>query len=527
MPYADSAATARRWATDRAIDLWAVFAGDLDPVTVETMAGALADARRDGARVAVIAARPATSRERRLADHVVDGPAAPTPFGLFRALEATGIGDARRLGVLGGSVAALEAGHRAGAGAIVGLAPADPGARRPLLAGQPDLIVEAAGFAAVDAERYASGRARRERVLLNPGPAVVSDRVHRAISGPDLCHREPEYEALFSAVRSKLLHVAGVGDDWAVALIAGSGTAAMEAMTGALVRPERKLLVCQNGVYGERIATIADRLGVEVVPLIGPHTEPIHAEMVAALLEGGGAIDAVAVVHHETTTGLLNPVHEIAAIANARGVPVITDAISSFGAEELQIAGSGLDIVAGTSNKCLHGLPGVAFLLLSPRAQARLADVPPRSLYFDVANYLRAQSKRTVPFTPATPAIYALNAALDELLDEGVEYRRDQYRARMAYLDREFARLGLEPIVAPAHRSSSVRSLPLPTGITYDELHDVVKRDGYVIYAGLGTAATTSFRVCALGALEIGVLEGFIASLERALEGVRTPATAV
>ncbi len=525
MPYADSAATARRWATDRAIDLWAVFAGDLDRVTLETLTGALAQARRDGARVAVIAARPATSRERGLADHVVDGPAAPTPFGLFRALETAGLGDARRLGVLGGSVAVLEAGHRAGAGAIVGLAPADPTARRQLLAGQPDLIVEASGFAAVDAERYASGRAHRQRVLLNPGPAVVSDRVHRAISGPDLCHREPEYEALFSAVRSKLLHVAGVGDDWAVALIAGSGTAALEAMTGALVRPGRKLLVCQNGVYGERIATIADRLGVEVAPLTSPHVEPIHPALVAAMLDGGAPIDAVAIVHHETTTGLLNPVHDIAAVANDRNVLVITDAISSFGAEELRIVESGIDIVAGTSNKCLHGLPGVAFVLLSPRAQARATDVPPRSLYFDIPNYLRAQAKRTVPFTPATPAIYALDAALDELLDEGVEHRREHYRARMAYLDGEFARLGLEPIVEPAYRSASVRSLPLPTGSTYEQLHDAVKRDGYVIYAGLGTAATTGFRVCALGALEIGALEGFIASLERAIEDIRPPTT--
>lgn len=521
MPYADTAETVRRWATERAVDLWAIFAGDLAPEVIEALRPSLTVVRADGARIALVGpGGSAVGPEAAVADLVVDGPAAPSPFGLFAALEAAGVGDARRLGLLGGSVAALEAGHRAGAGAIVGLTGADPALRRPLLFGQPDAIVEPAGFAGLDAERWASKRSHRERVLLNPGPSVVTDRIHRAIAGPDLCHREPEYPALFSAVRSKLLRVAGVDDDWAVALIGGSGTAAMEAMTGALVRPGRKLLVCQNGVYGERIATIAGRLGIEVVPVTAPHTIPIAPVAVAAALDAGDRIDALAIVHHETTTGLLNPVAEIAALADARGVPVVTDAISSFGAEELQIPGSGLDIVAGTSNKCLHGLPGVAFLLISPRAQARAAEVPPRSLYFDIPNYLKAQAKRTVPFTPATPAIYALDAALDELFDEGLEHRRAHYRARMAYLDREFARLGLEPIVAPEHRSGSVRSLPLPTGVSYEALHDAVKRDGYVIYAGLGTAAATNFRVCALGALEIDALGGFIASLERALANV-------
>ena len=520
MPHADSAATARRWATDRAVDLWALFAGDLATDAFAALAASFAPVREDGARLALVVpdGREASAAERVAADVAVGGhPAAPSPFGLFEAMRAAGLEDARRLGVIGASVAALEAGHRAGAAAVVGLAPAAPEGRRHLLDGQPDAIVEPAAFATLDAERFGSRRSNRQYVLLNPGPAVTSDRVHRAIAGPDLCHREPEYTDLFDRVRRKLLVVGGVGDDWAVVLIAGSGTAAMEAMTGGFVRPGRRLLVCQNGIYGERIATIARRLGIEVAPVTAAHTEPIEPAAVAAALDAHPAIDAVAVIHHETTTGLLNPVHEIGAIADARGVPVLVDAISSFGAEELPLPGTGLDVIAGTSNKCLHGLPGVAFLLVSPRAQARAAEVPPRSLYFDIPNYLRAQERRTVPFTPAVPAIYALEAALDELLDQGIDRRRAHYRERMAYLDREFARLGLEPVVAPRDRSGSVRSLPLPADVGFEELHDAVKRDGYVVYAGLGQAAATSFRVCALGNLEIGALEGFIASLERVL----------
>ena len=519
MPYADGPNVARRWASERAVSLWAIFADDIPAAELEALAAGLGDARADGARVAVVVPPEGTAgaSEQAVADLTVIGPPAPAPFGLFAALEAAGIGDVRQLGVLGASPAAIAAAHRAGAGAIVGVAAAEPAVRRALLPAQPDVIVAAGGFAALDAERYASGRAHRERVLLSPGPAVVSDRVHRAVGGPDLCHREPEYSDILDGVRRKLLRVAGVGDDWAMVMLAGSGTAAMEAMTGAATRPGRKLLVCRNGIYGERIETIARRLGTEPVVVAASDLEPIDPAAVAAALAANPDVDAVAVIHHETTTGLLNPVHEIAAVANRHGALVLVDAISSLGAEELDLVGTGIDFVASTSNKCLHGLPGAAFVLVSPRGQARINEVPPRSLYFDLPNYLKAQSKRTVPFTPAIPAIYGLDAALDELLDEGIDHRRAYYQARMDYLDREFARLGLEPRVAAGHRARSVRSLPLPPGIGYDELHDALKAEGYIVYAGLGEAAKTSFRVCALGALTIEALRGFVAALERAI----------
>jgi 2-aminoethylphosphonate-pyruvate transaminase len=473
--------------------------------------------RADGARVALIVHGDyiGTDMELATSDLVVEGVAAPLPFGAFIALQTAVLTDIRRLGIIAATEAAIMAGHNAGAGAVIGIALKGSAKRASLLTAQPDMIIEAGEFAAFDRAHYSSTRAHRQRVLLNPGPSVVSDRVHRAVGGPDLCHREPEYSAILENVRRKLLTLAGVSDDWAMIMLAGSGTAATEAMTGACTRPGRKLLVCRNGIYGERIETIARRHGIRVSVVGTSDLVPIDPGAVASALEMDDEIDAVAVIHHETTTGLLNPVHEIAGIAKARNVRVLVDAISSFGAEELNFNGTGIDFVASTSNKCLHGLPGAAFILVSPLGQERINEVPPHSLYFDLPGYLRAQAKRTVPFTPAIPAIYGLDAALDELLDEGLESRQAYYRARMKYLDEAFARLGLEPRVARNYRSSCVRSVPLPQGIDYDTLHDAVKAEGYVIYGGLGEAAKTSFRVCALGALKIDALEGFIASLER------------
>jgi 2-aminoethylphosphonate-pyruvate transaminase len=521
MPYADSALTARQWATQRALALWVLFAGDIPASDLRLLAPAFQAIRVDRGRLALIeTVDPGSIVERDLADFVVRAAPAPAPFGIFNALQAAGLEDVRNAGVLGASAEVLVAGQRAGAGAVIGLA-ADGAARRLLLPAQPDALVAPASFGALDADRFASGRAHRQRVLLNPGPAVVGDRVHRAVAGPDLCHREPEYAAIYTSIRRKLLRLAEVGEDWGLALLAGSGTSAMEAMVLGAVRPGRKLLVCRNGIYGQRLETIARRHGLEVVLVDASELEPIDPRTVADALAADAAIDAVAVVHHETTTGLLNPVREIAAAAKARGVLVLVDAISSFGAEDLTVSGSGIDFLACTSNKCLHGLPGVAFVLLSPLAQARVAVVPPRSLYLDMGAYLQAQARGSVPFTPAIPAVYGLDAALDELFDQGPAERRACYQARMEYLDREFSRLGLELRVALAHRSRCVRSLPLPQGVTYEALHDALKAEGYIIYGGLGEAARTSFRACALGALTIDALAGFIAALERALAAKR------
>jgi aspartate aminotransferase-like enzyme len=150
---------------------------------------------------------------------------------------------------------------------------------------------------------------------------------------------------------------------------------------------------------------------------------------------------------------------------------------------------------------------------VSPRRRARIAEVPPRSLPFDLGPYLAAQAKRSIPFTPSIPAL----SGLDELVGEELATRQAHDQARTDYLDAALARLGPEPRVAPGRRSRSVRLLPLPDGIAYDDLHDRLKAEGYVIYAGLGDAAQTTFRLRAPGAITVEALQGFIAALEQVM----------
>ena len=521
MPYAKSADTARIWATERAIKLFAIFAGDLLTADVKTLTAQAVGPRQDGARFAVIVPEGGqpTPDERLLADIFVESKPAPSPFGLFLALEAFDLPDTRELGVIGGSVETLDAGHRAGAGAIIGIAGIAISARRHLVLGQPDVIVAADELPILDRVLYASHRANRQRLVLSPDAAILTDKVLRAFNGPGISRFDPALAKLRDSVRNKLVQVAGVTPDWALGLMSGSTTVAIEALLNGEIRPGRNVLVCKNGQGGTAIEAVARRLGLGTAVVEAPILEPISSQDVAAALDANPDIDLVAVVHHETSTGLLNPVAAIAAEAKSRDVLVAIDARASLGAEELGLQGTGIDFVVSTSGLCLHGSPGIALMLISPRGQQRIGQVPPKSVSLDLRRHLLSSGAADAPLSPSIPALYAFEAALDELLDEGASFRRAFYQGRMESLDRALARLGLEPRVAAEHRSRSVRCLPLPPGMSYEMLHDLLKSRGYVVGPGIDD---THFVVGVFGAITIEALQGFTTMLERAISHFST-----
>ena len=350
----------------------------------------------------------------------------PDAFAIFDAMRAAGIADVRKVGALCASAAEVECARAAGAGAVVAVG--DP---RELAAAAPDVAVRPDEVDALIAARYGPNGSQRRLVLLNPGPALTTEAVKRAAAGVDLCHREPEYQVLDRRVRAKVRALAGVDAGWGIALLSGSGTSANEAALRASVREGRKLVVVVNGVYGERLHESARRAGVATVPVEGSWTEPIDVSLVQAALGLAADVDALAVVHHETTTGLLNPLAELAAAAAEAGVRTVVDAISSFGVEEIALDG-GIDLLTCSSNKGLHGLPGAAFVLVSPAGARRARSVDPTSVALDLCTYLDGEASGSPPFTPAIPALASLDVALDRALAEGVAGRRARYVERCA-----------------------------------------------------------------------------------------------
>ena len=353
-------------------------------------------------------------------------------------------------------------------------------------------------------------------ILLNPGPVNLSERVRKAMLKPDLCHREIEFAALQTGIREKLLDVYGLSpDDWAAILLTGSGTAAMEAMLSSLVPADGKVLIIENGVYGERLTRIAEIYHIEHITLHYEWGEQIRInECDNSLFED---ISHVAVVHHETTTGRLNDLSPIAEVCRENNKTLLVDGVSSFGGESIEFESWGLTAVAVTANKCLHGIPGTSMVICRRDA---LTDAHPRSLYLDLVRYVKAQDNQSVPFTPAVPSCLALAEALAELSEQGGwPARHDRYQALQQRVEEKLDSLGVKPLLPVAESSVVLRAYYLPAGMDYKTLHDRLKFHGFVIYAGQGGMANSMFRISTMGDIteyDMNCLEG---ALQSALAG--------
>jgi 2-aminoethylphosphonate-pyruvate transaminase len=353
-------------------------------------------------------------------------------------------------------------------------------------------------------------------LLLNPGPVTLTERVRRSLLQPDLCHRESEFFDLQDEARRRLLEVYALDPGvWNATLITASGTGAVESMIASLVPAEGRLLVIENGVYGDRMTQICAQYGVAHERVNGDWMQAPDWDAVAARLDQGSFSHA-ALVHHETTTGRLNDLSALSAICRKRGVGLLCDCVSSFGAEDIDFASASLEAVAGTANKCLHGVPGVSFVIARRAALARAAR---RTYYLDLARLARLQDERGTPFTPAVHACYGLVEALREFADEGGRSARHRRYAALAERVRAgLAERGIEAAI-PARESSVVlRAYRLPPVVTYTMLHDALKAEGFVIYAGQSHLTSTLFRISTMGDVSSADIDRLLQYVARLLE---------
>lgn len=359
--------------------------------------------------------------------------------------------------------------------------------------------------------------ASRPWILLNPGPVNTSSKVKEALLRGDLCHRESEFSELLLKIRKNLLKAFGIEKDYTAIFLTGSGTAALEAALVSTLDSRKKVLVLSNGVYGERMEKILSLHRLRKVIFRVPIGEPLPLERMDAILKSDPQIETVAMVHHETSTGMLNPVKEITDLKGMAGRRLILDSISALGGETLPLAQGKIQVCVGTANKCLQGLPGVSFVLIAKKELERIQDIPGRSLYFDLKTHWEEQEKGGVPFTPSVPIFDALDAALEELLKEGLERRMERYRQYAKRFRQGFKKLKLEYLIDPRYHSNTLTALKLPRGLSYEFLHDRLKERGFVIYAGQGPLAGKIFRVANMGALRIRDIERFLRCLKEIL----------
>ena len=349
-----------------------------------------------------------------------------------------------------------------------------------------------------------------KEILLNPGPVNLSNRVRKALLRPDLCHRESEFIKLQNNIRANLLKVYNLPQkDWAAVLLTGSGTSAMEAMITSMVPDNGHVLIIENGVYGERMTRMAEVYHIKHTRLHHAWDEEIDFKILEKIINKNH-FSHVAVIHHETTTGRLNDLESVAKTCSSKNIPLLVDGVSSFGAELIKFKEWNLAACAATANKCLHGVPGTSFVIINRKAIAK-TNVPPRTLYLDLRKYLQQQDANGTPFTQSVQCFYALDEALKELKDKGGwKQRQKQYRQHMKIIRDCLIKLGIQPLIDDKDCSCVLHAWHLPKGISYQKLHDALKENGFVIYAGQGGLAKTMFRVSAMGAITKADMQRFV-----------------
>ncbi len=358
--------------------------------------------------------------------------------------------------------------------------------------------------------------APRRTILLNPGPVTLTERVRGSLLREDLCHREPEFAELVLDIKRRLLRVYPEAErDYDAILMTGSGTCAVEAMISSFVPRGGRVLVIANGIYGERMAAMVEVQGKQLELVRSEWPEAMNVEEVDRRLAADSSITHVLAVHNETTTGRLNDLPALARVLKKHNRRLLLDSVSSFAGEEIRFADWNLDALCAVANKCIHGVPGICFVI-ARRDLLEGGRSGAASVYLDLYRYYKEQKSGYSPFTQATHVCVALQEALAELeASGGWKARWERYRYLSRTIRAELDRIGIRRFLPEDAYCDVISSFHLPQGVAYQELHDLLKKAGFVIYAGQAGLYHSIFRIANMGAITDADLKRLIAVFRR------------
>jgi 2-aminoethylphosphonate-pyruvate transaminase len=362
--------------------------------------------------------------------------------------------------------------------------------------------------------------AARDKLLFTPGPLTTSQSVKQAMLR-DAGSWHSDFNALVADVRSRLLSLAGLkrADGWEAILMQGSGTFGVESVFQTCVPPNGRVVVLANGAYGERMAQMLRHARIDHRVLRTAEDAPADAAALETCLAEDPAVTHIAVVHCETTTGLLNPIDSIGRVAKHYHKTYVVDAMSSFAGIPIDIAACGIDFLVSSSNKCIEGVPGISFVLC--RRDALLSSEGwARSLSLDLLSQFKGFEKDgKFRYTPPTHVILALDQALRELeLEGGIPARQERYRLNHQILLAGMQRLGFRSYLSPGLQSPIITAFPFPTAGRFDfeRFYTELSRRGFIIYPGKLTQVDT-FRIANIGRLFPADMEQLLSAIESVL----------
>ena len=366
-----------------------------------------------------------------------------------------------------------------------------------------------------------------ERILLGPGPSLIAPRVMRALAAPVLSHLDPDFVPLLDDVRLSLRRLFKADEQSLTLATSGTGTSAMEAAVANVVSEGTRALVVVTGYFGDRLVQIMERYGARVRRIDVEWGRAVDPALLRAELKKEGA-EVVGVVHAETSTGVINPVKELAAIAREHGAITVVDTVTSLGGHPVDLTGWGVDVAYSCSQKCIGAPSGMSPVAVTGVARAKMVKC--RSFYLDLKLLEDYWQGRKYHHTLSTSLIYALREALQMVEEEGLEARFARHERHHLALAAGIEGMGLSLLPPVGERLWTLNTVRVPAGVDEAAVRrTLLQTFNLEVGAGLGPLAGKIWRVGLMGASSTPqTLLQFLAALEAALatQGHRVPAGA-
>ena len=346
----------------------------------------------------------------------------------------------------------------------------------------------------------------------------VAQNLRDAVAKADICHREADFDTLLASIEHKLLSLFEIEqrERYRAVVITGSGTAANEAMLSSVVG-EGAVLILSNGEFGERLHRTSLIHNTDTHLIDTPWGQAFDTQVVDAYLNAND-IAVVAMVHHETSSGMLNPLAEIGTLAKAHGALFIVDGVSSVGAEPVDMEACGIAFCSGSSSKAIGSYPGLSFVIGQAAEFEKLKHHRARSTYLNLATFYEFMSARSqTPNTPAVPLLYAMEQALKNILREGTSNRFATIHSRALKLRRGMKLLGLDFLIAEKDMCSILTTVRMPISIDGATLRRALREASIIIYEGKGQYKDRVFQVGNIGEISDDDIAFFLHTLKMIL----------
>lgn len=356
-------------------------------------------------------------------------------------------------------------------------------------------------------------------LLFTPGPVNVAENVRKAICKEDICHREIEFDRLLRSIENKLLKLFGLQDtaDYRAVVITGSGTAANEAILSSVVG-DKNILILSNGEFGDRLHSISKIQNKNTFLLEFGWGERLDLEKIESYLKKH-AIDIVAMVHHETSSGMLNSLEDVGAISKAYGAMFIVDCVSSAGAEVIDMEKNHIAFCSSSSSKAIASYAGLSFVVGKTEEFEKLKYLPVKSTYLNLHRFYEfIKTYSQTPNTPAAHLFYALEQTLINILNEGVSNRYADLRHKADLLRQGMLNLGLRFLIDQKDMCSILTTVLIPLHIDVSVLREKLRKKSIIIYEGKGCFKNKVFQVGNIGELSLDDIRFFLKSLGETLK---------